>query len=128
MKTSRLVFLSISVALAGGFFLPHAHADQRSDVSLMPIAADEPIPPIGFPPLPSKLDLPIAQAAPSTNYRPPAQKTYSGGYIRAPLPTRDAFSQPEPANYRKEQPSVEPSPAAGRMGKRCPACTNGYSL
>jgi hypothetical protein len=33
---------------------------QRPDISLDPIAADEPVPPAGFPPLPDRLDLPVA--------------------------------------------------------------------
>jgi len=108
MKSTRLVLLSFSVAIAGGLFVPLAYADQRPDVSLMPIAADEPIPPLGFPPLPARLDLPIAQTAPRSNYKPSPQKFYGGGYIHDTLPTRDAFSQPEPANYRKEQARTEP--------------------
>lgn len=32
----------------------------KPDVSLDPIAADEPVPPAGFPPLPERLDLPVA--------------------------------------------------------------------
>lgn len=34
----------------------------KPDVSLDPIAADEPVPPAGFPPLPDKLDLPVASS------------------------------------------------------------------
>ncbi len=112
MNANCLVLVSVSLAMVGGIFcLSPAIAQHGTDVSLIPIAADEPIPPMGFPPLPAKLDLPIAQTAPASGYKmaPQQQKMYGGGYVHAPLPTRDAFEQPAPATYANQQPQREPT-------------------
>ncbi len=42
--------------------VPLTPPPKRPDISIEPIAADEPVPPAGFPPLPDRLDLPIASA------------------------------------------------------------------
>lgn len=101
MKSNNLLLISLSVVIAGGLFASDAHAQKR-DVSLMPIAADEPIAPAGFPPLPDRLDLPIAQAAQAASYSQHDSKLY-GGYQHAPtiVPRKhsadEAFSEPERA-------------------------------
>ncbi|MBS1957262.1 MAG: hypothetical protein JST89_23950 [Cyanobacteria bacterium SZAS-4] len=110
MKSNNLLSVSISLVIAGGFFASDAHAQNR-DVSLMPIAADEPIAPAGFPPLPDRLDLPIAQAAQAANYRQPETRIYGGGYQHAPtiVPRKhsadEAFSEPERAPVNQQEGS-----------------------
>lgn len=114
MKSNRLVFVSFSLAMLGGILSSSsAVAQHGTDVSLIPIAADEPVPAIGFPPLPDRLDLPVAQVAQRTSYRPAPQpkKVNGSGYICEPLPTptRDAFSPAPAATYQNQQPMREPA-------------------
>src|SRR5271168_1063433 len=45
------------------YVLPPTPAPHRPDVSIEPIASDEPIPQAGFPPLPDRLDLPISNVS-----------------------------------------------------------------
>lgn len=63
-------------------------APHRPDISLEPIAADEPIPPKEFPPMPEKIDLPIVQTSWSGGggggYGGPSPGMAQGG---APQPT-----------------------------------------
>ncbi|MBI2812186.1 MAG: hypothetical protein HYX67_15340 [Candidatus Melainabacteria bacterium] len=102
MNSNRLVLMSLSVAVLAGLFIPAAQAD-RVDVSQIPIAADEPIPPIGFPPLPARLDLPIAQGTTRRGYKPftSSDRTRSGEI------SPDAFSQPEQAPVTQQQPQQQ---------------------
>lgn len=108
MKSNNLLLVSFSLVLAGGVFASDAHAQKR-DVSLMPIAADEPIPPAGFPPLPDRLDLPIAQAPPATYTQQNNNGTLHNGYRQIPtiVPRRqsadEAFTQPEIAPTSQPQ-------------------------
>ncbi len=70
MNAKYLPLIVLSLMLAVGFLLLPASAQlpptnrtpppARPDISLDPIAADEPVPPAGFPPLPAMLDLPIS--------------------------------------------------------------------
>ncbi len=116
MKLNNLLSIGVSVVLAGAFFASNVFA-QNPDVSLMPIAADEPIAPAGFPPLPDKLDLPIAQAAPAT-YNQQDNKRYGGGYVHAPtiVPKKDdAFSPQEKAPVRQQE-SAPPQRKFDRYG------------
>lgn len=108
MQSNNLLSISFSIIVAGGFFAAAAHA-QNPDVSLIPIAADEPIAPLGFPPLPDKLDLPIAQAARAASYNPQDTKLYGGGYIheKTIVPRKhtadEAFNEPENAPVRQQE-------------------------
>ncbi len=47
----------------GGGSIMGGSVGRKSDISIEPISADEPIPPGGFPPLPERLDLPVAPSA-----------------------------------------------------------------
>jgi hypothetical protein len=111
MKTNRLVFVSLSLAmLSGNLSISAALAQHGTDVSLIPIAADEPVPRTGFPPLPNKLDLPQVAQQYQNRTGPQPKKVFGGGYVHEPLPTpsRDAFS-PAPATYPNQQPMLEPA-------------------
>ncbi len=112
MNSNRLVLMSFSMAVLSGLFVPSAQA-EHVDVSQIPIAADEPIPPMGFPPLPARLDLPIAQAPARRGDRPAtsADRTQSGEI--SPTWTKDAFSQPEQApvtQRQQQQPTPDQQP------------------
>lgn len=45
------------------YIMPATPPPKRPDISIEPIASDEPVPPAGFPPLPDRLDLPIASSS-----------------------------------------------------------------
>lgn len=61
MKMSRCYLIPVAV-LVGATLIPCAWSQNRPDPTQMPIAADEPIPAEGFPPVPSTLDLPVKPA------------------------------------------------------------------
>jgi hypothetical protein len=108
----------------------------RPDISLLPIVADEPVKPAGFPPLPDRLDLPVssgwttkespwlAQAAPrgSSAGRPNlpdiSQPTgvhqhyvhYQPGAFQTPQERQQA--QPSSGNFVSNSGSMQSAPAA----------------
>lgn len=59
--------------------LPPTPMPRRPDISLDPIPADEPVPPAGFPPLPDRLDLPIASSGSWSKSSGGGGATWSGG-------------------------------------------------
>lgn len=61
MKLSCCYLIPVAV-LVGATLMPSAWSQSRPDLSQIPIAADEPIAPVGFPPVPSRLDLPVKPA------------------------------------------------------------------
>ncbi|CAN5543751.1 hypothetical protein BH10CYA1_BH10CYA1_18960 [soil metagenome] len=107
MKSNHLVLMGFSFAILGALFVPAAQA-EHVDVSQIPIAADEPIPPMGFPPLPARLDLPIAQAAPRSGFKPATPPYEYHGHPVYSQPSKDAFSQPDQAEQAPvRQPEQE---------------------
>lgn len=124
MILKRLVFVSISMALLSSIFSQslqaqtaiHSHGsyktgyDQfKTDVSLLSIAADEPIAPKGFPPLPDKLDLPIAQTGPVM--MPVQRQEVEADRLHGGYRHEDAFSRyarPE-NNQPLRRPEIQPS-------------------
>jgi hypothetical protein len=108
MKANHLPLIACSIIALFGVSTTDGRADSQPDVSTLPIAADEPIEPKGFPPLPARLDLPIAKATASDAFAPAAvpAKLYGGGYKHAPtiIPSKDPFTGPEPARPRIESP------------------------
>jgi hypothetical protein len=99
MKANQLLVIGSSLAILGGVILPAGNA-QGPDIYARPIAADEPIEPKGFPPLPAKLDLPLAQASSKDAFAPapppaPPQRRNFNGYNHAPtiIPPKETFTQ-----------------------------------
>ncbi len=112
MKANHLPLIACSIISLIGITATSGRADSPQDISTLPIASDEPIEPKGFPPLPARLDLPLAKASASDAFAPveaPATmpgKLFGGGYKHAPtlVPSKDPFTGPEPALPRIDAP------------------------
>jgi hypothetical protein len=109
MKANQLLVIGCSLAILGGVPTPAAHA-QGSDISTRPIAADEPIEPTGFPPLPAKLDLPLAHTSAADAFAPAPppsrpQRLYGGGYKHAQtiIPPKETFTQRDAQTQQQER-------------------------
>ncbi len=94
---------------------------HRPDISLDPIAADEPVPPAGFPPMPDRLDLPIASSGSWTRSPSGGGDTAGGG----PSPGLTPAGPPQPTFHQHYghvppgaflPPQSQAAPAAQQSG------------
>ncbi len=123
MKANHLPLIACSIIGLIGITASSGRADSPQDVSTLPIASDEPIEPKGFPPLPARLDLPIAKASAPDAFAPVAaratvpRKLFGGGYIHDEtiVPSKDPFTGPEPAVPRiAAPPKIDSAPRIQR--------------
>jgi hypothetical protein len=113
MKTNQLLVTGYCLAVLGGVINPDAHAQSAQDITTLPIAADEPIEPKGFPPLPAKLDLPHGSAfAPHNRSRTQSVDALTQRESLIRQQERDAEQQrAEQQRYQQEMEKLHRQPS-----------------
>lgn len=93
-------------------------APRLPDTSVLPIVADEPIKPAGFPPLPDRLELPVAASAWARANSAPAAAQQGGGggnNMRRLQGVHEHYAHYLPGACMK-QPAQQEAPAAAPQG------------
>ncbi len=113
------------------YVLPPTPPPKRPDISIEPIASDEPIPPAGFPPLPDRLDLPIANAngwktSGSFSNDSGSGGGSGGGSSGPPAPTfHQHYGHVPPGAYLNPQQKANPQGAGGGSSDASPGLGGG---
>jgi hypothetical protein len=98
-------------------------AAPRADISLLPIVADEPIKPAGFPPLPDRLDLPINGTAIWAGNNGGSIPVTSSRYISSsPTGVHEHYVHYEPGAF------IPPQALAQTQAIYRPAATDYYNI